>query len=162
MSTYIVKKVDYCSAEQVATLMDLLQMYAIDPMGGAEAIENEVLEKLPQKLKSKPFMHSFIVYDEDEALGFANCIESFSTFSASSILNVHDFAVNTQHRGKGIGLMLMAGIESFAREHGYKKLTLEVLSGNTPAIKAYKKAGFSPYQLNPELGDAQFWQKSLS
>lgn len=160
-SAYIVKKVDYSVAEEVATLIDLLQMYATDPMGGGEAIQNEVIEKLPRVLKSKPFLHSFIVYDAKQALGFANCIESFSTFSASSILNIHDFAVSTQHRGKGIGLVLMEGIESFARKQAYKKLTLEVLSGNAPAIKAYQKAGFSPYQLNPELGDAQFWQKSL-
>lgn len=161
-STYIVKKVDYSVAEQVATLMNLLQMYATDPMGGGEPINNEVLKKLPRALLSKPFLHSFIIYDANEALGFANCIESFSTFSASSILNIHDFAVSARHRGKGIGLALMQGIESFARKHAYKKLTLEVLSGNVPAIKAYQKAGFSPYQLNPELGDAQFWQKSLS
>lgn len=161
-STFSVIKVDYAQQAQVDTLLGLLQMYATDPMGGGEAISSDVLAKLPESLKSKSFMHSFIIYKFDEAVGFANCIESFSTFSASSILNIHDFAVSSTNRGKGIGQVLMEGIESFARENAYTKLTLEVLTGNTPAIRAYQKAGFSPYQLDPELGDAQFWQKSIN
>ncbi len=52
-------------------------------------------------------------------------------------------------------------VEEIAIDKGCCKLTLEVLSGNTLAQSAYKRYGFSGYQLDPEVGDALFWQKLL-
>ena len=48
-----------------------------------------------------------------------------------------------------------------ARQRGACKLTLEVLSGNRSAIASYRRVGFVPYQLDPAMGDATFFQKSL-
>lgn len=155
------KKVDYQDPEQVAELLDLLQMYALDPMGGGGAIDDNTLKALPEALASRDFMHSFIVYEEDTPLGFSNCIESFSTFSAKGVMNIHDFAIVPQARGKDLSQFLLKGIEEFASNIGCTKLTLEVLTGNKSAIRAYEKSGFSAYQLNPDLGDAMFWQKSI-
>jgi len=45
---------------------------------------------------------------------------------------------------------------------GCCKLTLEVLSGNVGAQKAYRAAGYAPYELDPQMGSAQFWQKRLA
>ena len=52
-------------------------------------------------------------------------------------------------------------IEQHAREIGCCKVTLEVLEGNHPAKKAYSQAGFAAYELDPEAGQALFWQKKL-
>jgi hypothetical protein len=41
------------------------------------------------------------------------------------------------------------------------KLTLEVLSGNQSAMKAYKDLGFAGYELNDSMGQAQFLQLML-
>jgi ribosomal protein S18 acetylase RimI-like enzyme len=41
-------------------------------------------------------------------------------------------------------------------------LTLEVLHGNQAAVKLYERIGFSHYELDPALGQAQFFQKWLS
>ena len=155
------KKVDYQDPEQVSQLLTLLQMYAQDPMGGGGAIDDNTIKALPQALASRDFMHSFIVYQDDTLLGFSNCIESFSTFSAKGVMNIHDFAVVPEARGKDVSQFLLKGIQDFAASIGCTKLTLEVLAGNKSAIRAYEKAGFSAYQLNPDLGDAMFWQKSI-
>jgi len=40
-------------------------------------------------------------------------------------------------------------------------LTLEVLQGNQAAVKLYERIGFSHYQLDPAMGQAQFFQKWL-
>jgi len=36
-----------------------------------------------------------------------------------------------------------------------------VLEGNGAAQAAYSSAGFRPYQLDPAMGRAQFWEKPL-
>ena len=48
-----------------------------------------------------------------------------------------------------------------ATERGCCKLTLEVLSNNPRAMGSYTKFGFKSYELDPELGTAQFWEKKL-
>ena len=43
----------------------------------------------------------------------------------------------------------------------YRKLTLEVLEGNSVAQSAYRAFGFEGYELDPQMGKALFWQKKL-
>jgi ribosomal protein S18 acetylase RimI-like enzyme len=56
---------------------------------------------------------------------------------------------------------MLAQVEQIARERGACKLTLEVLSGNRSAIALYEKVGFEPYQLDPAMGQACFYQRWL-
>ena len=56
---------------------------------------------------------------------------------------------------------LLSAVEPRARELGCCKLTLEVLSGNGPAMASYKRFGFAQYELDPAAGQAQFMQKWL-
>lgn len=159
--TLTLSKVDYNDQTHLEHLLSLLQMYAKDPMGGGEAISENVIDSLPEALASRPYMHSFLVYKDGVAVAFANCIESFSTFSGKGVMNIHDFAVSPEVRGQDVSQFLLKGIQEVALMLGCSKLTLEVLEGNKSAIRAYEKSGFSPYQLNPELGDAMFWQKYI-
>ena len=154
-------KVDYQNEQDTKALINLLQMYAQDPMGGNKAIDQSIIDSLPKALQARSFMHSFLVYSNQTPIAFANCIESFSTFSAKGVLNIHDFAVMPTFRGQNISQFLLSGIQNFATKIGCSKLTLEVLEGNKSAVRAYQKAGFSAYQLAPEMGNAMFWQKNL-
>jgi hypothetical protein len=36
-----------------------------------------------------------------------------------------------------------------------------VLQGNQAAVGAYLKAGFKPYQLDPQMGQAMFFEKYI-
>lgn len=58
------------------------------------------------------------------------------------VLVIYTFAVLPEFFGKGIGTKLLNAAESIARENGIKALRLDVLDGNTPAIKLYEKCGF--------------------
>ena len=49
-----------------------------------------------------------------------------------------------------------------AWERGACKMTLEVLQGNHSAIRLYERVGFAGYQLDPAMGQAQFFQKWLA
>jgi GNAT superfamily N-acetyltransferase len=160
--TLTLVKVDYNYQMHIDHLLLLLQMYAKDPMGGGHAIADDVIRSLPQALAKRPYMHSFLVYQDKQAIAFANCIESFSTFSGKGVMNIHDFAVRPEQRGQDVSQFLLQGIQDIALLIGCTKVTLEVLEGNKSAVRAYQKAGFSAYQLEPALGDAMFWQKYIA
>jgi GNAT superfamily N-acetyltransferase len=158
------EQVDYGNATHVALLLDLLNGYAQDPMGGGHALSAEVLARLPQALRRRPTLFSVLAYDDaadGTAVGLINCVEGFSTFAAQPLVNVHDVVVVPQYRGRGVARVMLQAVESLARQRGACKLTLEVLSGNGPAIGAYASAGFAPYQLDPQMGTATFMQKWL-
>ena len=96
-----------------------------------------------------------------EPVGLVNCFEGFSTFACKPLVNVHDVVVIASARGQGIAAAMLGLVESLARARGACKLTLEVLSGNAPAMATYASLGFANYQLDPSAGQAQFLQKWL-
>jgi len=69
--------------------------------------------------------------------------------------------VVSEWRGRGVAGTMLELVIQMARDRGACKLTLEVLSGNQKALRAYAKLGFDAYQLDPEAGSAQFLQKWL-
>ena len=146
--------------------LDLLDHYAMDPMGGGEGLSEHARSHLVRELWVFPGFHgalAWIVADDgsETPVGLINCFTGFSTFAARPLLNIHDVVVHADYRGRGIGRGLLAWAEQRARDLGCCKLTLEVLSNNTAALAAYERAGFAPYVLDPAAGQALFLQKLL-
>ena len=56
---------------------------------------------------------------------------------------------------------MLAKVEEVAIQKKCCKITLEVLQGNSIAIAAYSKFGFSNFQLDPSTGNAIFLQKEI-
>ncbi len=161
MSLLQVKRVDYLNAQDAQALVLLLDAYAQDPMGGGLALHPEAASRLCSDLSRIAGAASFMAYLEGQPIGLINCFEGYSTFKAQPLLNVHDIAVLAGHRGQGVGQALLKAAEEHARTRGCCKLTLEVLSGNAPAMASYKRFGFAQYELDPAAGQAQFMQKWL-
>ena len=154
--------VDYANPEHTAALIDMLNHYASDPMGGGEALPEVTKSKLIEEMAKRPTVFSFLAWDEhNQAIGLVNCVEGFSTFAAKPLCNIHDIAVRDGYRGQGIAQKLMDAVKDEAHQRGCCKLTLEVLTGNEPACMAYRKYGFKPYQLDPKMGQAEFWEYKL-
>jgi len=152
---------DYRNAAHAVALVQMLDAYARDPMGGGEPLSEFAKTHLADALAARPQAFSLLAYEDETPVGLANCIEGFSTFACKPLVNVHDLAVLNSHRGKGIAQMLLEAVEAQARERGACKLTLEVLSGNHGAVRLYERVGFANYQLDPQAGQAQFMQKWL-
>lgn len=152
---------DYKDPEQGSALITLLDAYASDPMGGGEPLPAKTKATLLERMQAQPGVYSFIAYLDDKPVGLANCVEGFSTFAAQPLCNIHDIAVLKEHRGEGIAQALMQKVAEKARERGCCKVTLEVLTGNEGARQAYLRFGFKPYQLDPQLGAAEFWEFKL-
>ncbi|MBF0194865.1 MAG: GNAT family N-acetyltransferase [Magnetococcales bacterium] len=152
---------DYQNQKHVKDIQHLLDIYATDPLGGGKALDSYVKQNIVKELSKLPHAFSVLAYDSGTAIGLANCFYTFSTFACKPIVNIHDFMVIKNCRGKGISQKLLAKIEQIAINAGCCKITLEVLSNNNAAKSAYLKFGFSDYELNPDHGKALFWQKLL-
>jgi len=161
MSALQIKRVDYLDAQDAQALVFLLDAYAQDPMGGGEALNPENAARLCSDMACIAGAASFIAWLESKPIGLINCFEGYSTFKAKPLLNVHDIAVLSGHRGQGVGQALLKAAEENARARGCCKLTLEVLSSNAQALSSYKRFGFSQYELAAVAGQAQFMQKWL-
>ncbi|WP_084396779.1 GNAT family N-acetyltransferase [Henriciella aquimarina] len=55
-------------------------------------------------------------------------------------------------RGRGLNRVLLDALLGWARRHDLTEVRLTVYPGNEPAIRAYEKAGFSPYLTEMRLG----------
>lgn len=60
---------------------------------------------------------------------------------------IENIVVAGAHRSTGVGQMLLARAELFAREAGCKVLQLGVLTGNEIALQAYRRAGFEGFAI---------------
>lgn len=157
----LVRRAEYTDPADGAAIVMLLDAYASDPAGGGEPLSDFAKANLVRELALRPQAFSILAFDGDAPVGLVNCIEGFSTFKCKPLVNVHDVAVLASHRGRGIAEQMLALAETIARERGAVKMTLEVLSGNAPAVKLYTRIGYAGYQLDPAMGTAQFFQKWL-
>lgn len=151
----------YTEGTHCRAIFDLLDSYARDPMGGGKGLEADVRRRLVPELRRRPWVVTFLARLGEAPAGLLIAMEGFSTFAAKPLLNIHDVAVLPPYRGRGIGTALFREAEKVALKRGCCKLTLEVLSGNQSARRLYERLGFGPYQLDPETGTAEFWEKPI-
>lgn len=141
-------------------LVEILDSYATDPVGGGEPLSHAVRERLVPALRRHPGLCALLAQTEERAVGLAVCFLAFSTFRARPVLNVHDLAVLPEWRGRGIGRALLAAVEERARERGCCKITLEVQDDNARARTLYERFGFSDFVVAGS-GPTRFLSKTL-
>ena len=152
---------DYSDATDAATVSTLLNGYALDQFGNSAPLDDAVRANLCANLAKIQGAFSVIASVGDTPVGLINAFQGFSTFKCQPLINVHDVFVEPGHRRKGITQSMLLKVEEVAVSRGCCKLTLEVLSNNPNAMGSYAKFGFKSYELDPELGTAQFWEKKL-
>jgi GNAT superfamily N-acetyltransferase len=80
----------------------------------------------------------------DHRLGFALLEELRDYFTLERHGHVGILAVTEEAEGKGAGGALMRAAESWARDRGYRTLTLNVFGANQHARDVYEHLGFVP------------------
>lgn len=159
--TISVTRANLSNAERAAAVISLLDHYALSPAGGKQALAEYTRQHLISQLQQIKNVVLLLAYDAATPVGLLIGFEGFSSFQCRALLNVHDVVVHEDYRGRGVSGQLFALAENIARERGYCKMTLEVLSNNLAAQSAYRKAGFAAYELDPAMGQALFWEKKL-
>ena len=152
---------DYSNAQHSHDIFSLLNDYALDPMGGGQALTDFAKKNLIKELLNINGAITILAYSHNKAVGLINCFNGFSTFECKPLLNIHDVVVLEEYRGHGLCQTMLNTVMAIAMERGCCKLTLEVLEGNDAAKSAYSKFGFQAYELDPKTGKALFWQKKL-
>ncbi len=152
---------DYHNPQNARHVIELLDCYATDPMGGGQALSDFTAQNLIPELAKRENAISLLAYVDGQPAGLMNCFIGFSTFACKPLLNIHDVVVAGEYRRMGISRQLFEYAENIARDKGCCKLTLEVITGNTTAQTAYERFGFKPYELDAYHGKAMFWEKSL-
>jgi ribosomal protein S18 acetylase RimI-like enzyme len=150
-----VSKVNLNNSSQVLAVVGLLDLYAKDPMGIGKPLPGTVKKLLPDGLRKHKAI-VFLAHVGKSRAGVAICFMRYSTFIASPILNIHDFAVSFKHRKQGVAGEMMRVIESFATKSRCRRITLEVRKDNDAARSFYKKQGILPG--NPPY---EYWVKEL-
>ncbi|WP_415226195.1 GNAT family N-acetyltransferase [Psychromonas sp.] len=152
---------DLTQPEHAQAYLKLMSDYASDPMGGGEDLSDFAKQHLIAALLERNDVFIVLAFKDKQPVALLTAIEGFSTFACKPLLNIHDVMVVKDFRGQGLTGLLFCEIEKIAKSRNCCKITLEVLEGNEIAKNAYRKQGFSAYQLDPEFGHALFWTKSL-
>jgi ribosomal protein S18 acetylase RimI-like enzyme len=161
MHTIEVIEADLGRGEHEHAIVELLDAYSRDPMGSGSPLPVEVRRNLVPGLREHPTTLVFLAFVAGAPAGLAICFRGFSTFAARPLINIHDLAVLPEHRGHGVGRLLLDAVADKGRALGCCKLTLEVLENNERARSVYEAAGFRQAVYRPESGGALFWTKPL-
>ena len=154
-------KADFSLPNHADAVLQLMDAYALDPMGGGKGLSSFVKTNLLTELAKRESAHIILAFVDASPAGLAVCFEGFSTFACKPLLNIHDLMVALPYRGRGLSKLLLQKAEEIALSLGCCKLTLEVFERNHIARSAYKSFGFSGYELSPQTGKALFWEKKL-
>ncbi len=157
----LISEANLFDVKQANDVLIMLRKYACDIMGGNADLSDYVKDNLVLELQKRPSSIVLLGYDEENPVALCLAFEGFSSFYAKPLINIHDFVVSLEYRGRGIAKMLLDKVEEIAINRGCCKLTLEVLEGNIRAQKIYKDFGFAGYELNSNTGKALFYDKKL-
>lgn len=152
---------DLNNQQHAKAYLSLMSHYACDPMGGGEDLSDYAKANLIESVLARTDIVIVLIFCGEKPAALLTAIEGFSTFACKPLFNIHDVVVHSDFRGNGLTKTLFGKIEEVAKHRDCCKITLEVLSGNPIAQKAYQRLGFSDYALDPEFGSALFWTKKL-
>lgn len=160
MSVHVVRA-DLSRSDHGEALVALLDEFVRDPAVAGRPLPEDVRNRVVGAMRSHPTLSAWLAYEGDAVVGFAVGIQSFSTFAARPVMNVHDLGVREAARGRGVGYALMAAMEQVAREAGCCKLTLEVRADNGRARAFYHRFGFGDFEPGAEPVPTLFLEKRI-
>lgn len=92
-----------------------------------------------KRLREKP-SHDFICLVAGKRIGWFRLLPHEHNPRHATVVLI----IDQPHQGKGYGRQAMQGMETKARDLGYRRLLLRVMPENEPAMRLYQKCGFKP------------------
>jgi GNAT superfamily N-acetyltransferase len=89
----------------------------------------------------RPAAEVILAESDGVPVGFAAYFQTFSTFVGRPGIWLEDILVLPEHRGRGVGQILLREVARVAFERDAGRLEWSVLDWNTPAIEFYRKVG---------------------
>lgn len=82
-----------------------------------------------------------VVNDSEEAVGYAICLETYSSFLAKPTMHLEDIFVRDDARARGAGSALFTAVVELGRSRGCGRVDWQVLEWNTLAREFYVRRG---------------------
>lgn len=123
---------------------DVEQLHAfVVELAQAEEFPGEVTAR-PDDLRTAlfggtPVAEAVVATIGGAAVGFALYYPSYSTVVGRPGLHLEDLYVRAEHRGAGVGLLLLRHLARLAVERGCARLEWWVLRTNEPALRFYRR-----------------------
>lgn len=108
--------------------------------------EPDAVEATPESLRAQlgsaqPPFECLIAVVDDAPRGFALFFQNYSTWRGNPGIYLEDLFVPEEHRGTGLGKLLLATLARLAVERGATRLEWQVLDWNQPSIDFYEGIG---------------------
>ncbi len=87
----------------------------------------------------------WMILADGEPVGYAVLTFGFSLEYHGADAFLDELFMYEQHRGMGLGRMVMTALDAACREHGVRALHLEVERHNEPAQRFYRRLGFEDH-----------------
>jgi len=124
-------------------ILDMLKKFAGLSVTHSAGLSDSVQANLLPALSEHPVTRIYAAFKGKEPVAIAICFLGFSTFAAKPLLNIHDFFVDSNHQGEGIGKAFLDYLHKTAIELNCCKVTLEVYPENLKARGLYRACGFT-------------------
>lgn len=134
---------DFDNPVHCEALVNLMNEYITDRMGGGVPYTEEQKLKLVQGLRDHPSRLVLFALAGSQFIGLTNCFINFATFSVKPYINIHDVIVLNSWRNRGVGRAMLEKVIEKAAELECSKVTLEVRDDNANAKHLYKSLGFA-------------------
>ncbi|KAL1408190.1 hypothetical protein Q8F55_004995 [Vanrija albida] len=119
-------------------------------------------QPMPGALPPSPAARRRVDISPDELLGFASFrfdTEETAGVEDAEVIYCYEVQLAPEARGAGLAGQLMAELEGIGAARGMDKAMLTCLASNTPALRFYAKAGYTPDEIDPtRMADDDGWE----
>lgn len=132
--------------EALLALVPRLRAFGPPPLRPPEALDAGEERTIERFFTAPPDgARLWVAVDTDgSVLGMAYAEEATDYFTREPHGHLGIIAVAAEAEGRGVGRELLATVERWAAEQGYRFVTLNVFATNSRAIAVYQRAGYQP------------------
>ncbi len=138
----VIRKADSNSIDDLVLL--LRQLFSIEE---DFSFQREKQEKGLREMIESPKGYVLAAFQGKRAVGMCTLQVLISTAEGGEVGLIEDMVVHEEFRQRGIGRMLLSGIEELADNLGLTRLQLLADRNNLPALDFYKSSGWDSTEL---------------
>ena len=130
--------------DAIVKLATRLHEFGPPPFRPIDRMNEAVIEGLRQGLDNPPEGSELLVAEEGGRIaGFMYLVTTSDFFTKEKHGHVSDLVVARDGEGRGVGRALLAAGEVWARQRGYRLLSLKVFGDNERAKRLYRQLGYA-------------------
>ena len=130
--------------EDKSSVLEMMKVFYASPAVSTNGSDEIFSNDIENCINESPYLEGYVIENSKEIQGYAMVAKSFSTEFGKPCIWIEDLYIKDEHRGLGLGNMLMNFITTKYTDCIFR---LEVEEENERAVSLYKKCGFTvmPY-----------------